>query len=267
MQSGENVRVSIGKLLHKSGKCLILAYDQGMEHGPTDFNAQNVDPEFIFNHALEGRYSALAVGAGLAEKYYEGAYKDVPLIVKLNMKSKLPKIDPISRQIWSVEHAVKLGAAAVGFTIYDGSPNEPTMFSEFGKIVEQAHDYGLPVVVWMYPRGPNIRELDNEVLSYSARIALELGADIVKMKFNDDVENLKWMIRCAGRTKIVISGGDKVAPEVFLNEAQKVMNAGALGMAVGRNVWQSERPFSVTKALQAVVYEGKSALEAAEYLK
>jgi class I fructose-bisphosphate aldolase len=260
------LRVSIAKLLYKN-KCLILAYDQGMEHGPTDFNARNVDPEYIFNIAYEGRYSAIAMGVGLAEKYYEGAYTDVPLIAKLNMKSGLAKINPISRQIWSVEHAIKIGASAVGFTIYDGSPNEPTMFHEFGKVVEQAHDYGLPVVAWMYPRGPNIKELDNEVLAYSARIGMELGADIIKMKFNDDVENLKWCIRCAGRTKIVISGGDKVAPEVFLNEAQKVVSAGALGMAVGRNVWQSERPFSVTKALQAVVYDGKSSMEAAQFLK
>lgn len=259
-------RVPISKLLH-NGKALFLAYDQGMEHGPTDFNAKNVDPEFIFNTALEGRYSAVAVLPGVAEKYYEGAYRDVPMIVKLNASTRLAKIDPISRQICSVDRAIKAGAQAVGFTIYDGSPKEPEMLNEFSKIVEQAHDYGLPVVAWMYPRGPNIRELDNEVLAYASRIGLELGADIIKVKFNDDVENLKWMVRCAGRTKIVISGGDRKDPLTFLNEAQKVMSAGVLGMAVGRNVWQAERPFSVTKALQAVVYDGKSALEAAQFLK
>lgn len=259
-------RVSISKLLYKN-KALFLAYDQGLEHGPTDFNAKNVDPEYIFNIAFEGKYSALAVLPGVAEKYYEGAYRDIPLIVKLNGTTKLAKINPISRQICSVERAIKAGASAVGYTIYDGSPNEPTMFHEFGKIVEQAHDYGLPVVAWMYPRGPNIKELDNNVLSYASRIGLELGADILKLKFNDDVENLKWMVRCAGRTKIVISGGEKVDPTQFLGEASKVMSAGALGMAIGRNVWQSEKPFSVTRALQAVIYDNKSALEAAQFLK
>jgi class I fructose-bisphosphate aldolase len=260
------MRINISKLLYKN-KALFLAYDQGMEHGPRDFNMKNVDPEAIFNIALEGKYSALAVLPGVAEKYYEGPFRDVPLIVKLNGKTSLAKIDPISKRFCTVDRAIKMGAAAVGFTIYDGSPNEPTMFQEFGDIVERAHDYGIPVVAWMYPRGPNIRELDNDVLAYSARIGLELGADIIKVKFNDDIENLKWMVRCAGRTKIVISGGEKVAPDVFLNEASKVMGAGVLGMAVGRNVWQAEKPFSVTKALQSVVYEGKSALEAAQYLK
>ena len=105
------------------------------------------------------------------------------------------------------------------------------------------------------------------MLAYSARIALELGADIVKLKFNDDIENLKWMVRCAGKTKIVISGGERVLPEQFLTEAQKVMGAGVLGMAVGRNVWQSDKPFSVAQALKSIVYEGKSALEAAQLVK
>jgi class I fructose-bisphosphate aldolase len=238
-----------------------------MEHGPTDFNARNVDPEFFLNLALEGKYSAIALLPGVAEKYYQGAYREVPLILKLNAKTSLAKINPVSRQICSVERAVKLGASAVGYTIYDGSPNEPEMLQEFGKIVEQAHDYGLPVVAWMYPRGPEIKELDNNVLAYSARIGLELGADIIKMKFNGDVENLKWIVRCAGRTKVVISGGERTDPLTFLNEAGKVMGAGCLGMAVGRNIWQADKPYSVTKALQAVVYDGKSSLEAAQFLK
>ena len=76
-------RVSIQKLLHKD-KALFLAYDQGLEHGPTDFNAKNVDPDYIMNLAFEGKYSAVATGIGVAEKYYEGMYRDVPLIVKLN---------------------------------------------------------------------------------------------------------------------------------------------------------------------------------------
>ena len=259
-------RVNISKLLFKD-KALFLAYDQGMEHGPTDFNEKNVDPNYMLDIAYEGKFSAVALLPGVAEKYYEGMYRDIPLILKLNAKTNMPKINPISRQICTVDHAIKMGAAAIGYTIYDGSPNEPTMFHEFGKIVEQAHDYGVPVGCWMYPRGPSIVENDNKVLAYSARIGLELGADIIKMKFNDDVDNLKWMVRCAGRTKIVISGGDKVEPSKFLLEAQKVMSAGALGMAVGRNVWQAERPFSVTRALKAVVYEGKSAMEATQYLK
>lgn len=260
-------QVNIGRLL-RNGRCLILAYDQGLEHGPTDFDDRNVDPEFIFNLAYESRaFSAVACQIGIAEKYYHGPYRDIPLIVKVNGSTRLAKINPISTPICSVERAIKAGASAIGFTIYDGSPNEPKMFHEFAKIVEQAHDYGLPVVAWMYPRGPSISDQDNQVLAYAARIGLELGADIIKVKFNGDTENLKWMARCAGRTKIVISGGEKQDEMEFLNEAYKVLANGAIGLAVGRNVWQSKKPYSIARALGAVVVDGKAPLEAAQLLK
>lgn len=258
-------QLNIQKLLRKD-KCLILAYDQGLEHGPTDFDARNVDPEHVLNIAFEARFSAIACQIGIAEKYYHGHLREVPLIVKVNGSTKLPHINPISTQVCSVERALKAGASAIGFTIYDGSPNEPQMFRAFAKVVEEAHDYGLPVVAWMYPRGPDIKSMSNEVLAYSARIGLELGADIIKCKFNGDVENLKWMVRCSGRTKIVISGGSKEQPQEFLNNAHSVLRAGAIGMAVGRNIWQSENPYGTARALTAVVYDGKTPLEAAQYL-
>ena len=260
-------RVSISKLLYK-GKCLILAYDQGLEHGPTDFDEHNVDPELVFNLALETRFSALAVQIGVAEKYYHGPYREVPLIVKVNGATTLPHINPTSTQVCSVERAIKAGASAIGFTIYDGSPNEPEMFETFGRIVEEAHDYGLPVVAWMYPRGPDIKSMNNEVLAYSARIGLELGADIIKCKYNGDEDNLKWMTACAGRAKLVMSGGNKMTELEFLNETKEVIDAGAIGRAVGRNIWQSKQPFNIARALQAVTYDGVTPAEAAaKFLK
>jgi len=259
-------RINMGRLLRK-GRALFLAYDQGLEHGPRDFNARNVDPEYIMHIALEGGYTGVIVQPGIAEKYWTGAYKDVPLIIKLNGKTNLAKIDPISRQTCSVERAIKLGASAVGYTIYDGSANEPTIFQEFGRIVEEAHDYGISVIAWMYPRGGNINELDNEVLAYSARVGLELGADMVKMKYNGDLENFRWMVRCAGRTRILVAGGEKMDPHEFLNEAHALVNAGALGIAVGRNVWQSDQPFSVSKALKSVVIDRVPPLEAMRHVK
>lgn len=258
--------ININKLLHK-GRALFLAYDQGLEHGPTDFNKKNVDPEYIMNIALEGGYTGVIVQPGIAEKYWEGAYRDVPLIMKLNGKTNLAKIDPISRQTCSVDRAVKLGASAVGYTIFDGSPNEPQIFQEFGKIVDQAHDYGLPVIAWMYPRGRFIKnDLDNDVLNYSARIGLELGADMVKMKYNGDLENFKWLIRCAGRAKVLVAGGAKKNPQELLNDLSAATKAGAIGTAIGRNIWQSERPFSLSKAIHNVVIDNKNPLEASKFL-
>lgn len=250
--------VRINSILRK-GKAMFLACDQGLEHGPKDFNEKNIDPSYIFDIALEGGYTAVIVQPGVAEKYYKGAYKEVPLIVKLNGKTTLPKIEPVSRQHCSVEHAIKLGASAVGYTIYPGSRHEPEMFAEFGRIVEEAHDHGLPVVLWLYPRGQDVHdELDGKLIAYAARIGLELGADVLKLKYNGDLENFKWIVACAGRAKVVISGGSKLSHEKFLTKVYETsVEAGCAGIAVGRNIWQDPRPFSLTKALEQVIFHHK----------
>ena len=122
------------KILRK-GKALFLAYDQGLEHGPTDFNDKNVDPNYIIEIAKKGKYTGIIFQKGIAKKYKkEITASKVPLIVKLNGKTNLVKGEPISRQLCTVREAVKLGAAAVGYTIYIGSQRESIMMQEFEKI-------------------------------------------------------------------------------------------------------------------------------------
>jgi class I fructose-bisphosphate aldolase len=259
--------VKMESLLTK-GRSVILACDQGFEHGPKDFNLANIDPEYIMDIALEGRYNALAIQGGMADKHYGLHYKDVPLIVKLNAKTSFADPDPFSRQHTSVEYAVnKLGAAAVGYTMYLGSLHEQEQFVEFGRIVEQAHHYGVPAVLWNYPRGSRIpSEMHTDVIAYGTRIGMELGADMIKLKYNGDKEGFKWILKCAGRTKVVISGGDKEPERDFLTKIREVMDLGAAGVAVGRNVWQHPRPFSMTRAIHDVVHEDKSVEEALKRL-
>jgi len=253
------MRINTSKIL-KNGKSLILAYDQGLEHGPQDLNLNTIDPSYIFDIALEGMYNGIIVQAGIAEKYYHGYYKDVPLIIKLNGKTAfMDSSSPISKQICSVERAIKLGASAVGYTVYTGSSLEPEIFSEFSKIIEQAHEYGIPVIGRMYPRGSKINnELDTDTLAYAARIGLELGSDIIQLKYNHNLEGFKWVVKCAGRSKVLVTGGSKMDEHAFLRMSDEVMKSGAIGMAVGRNVWQHERPFAITKAISKLVNEGMS---------
>lgn len=259
--------IQINKLL-TNGKAIFLAYDQGMEHGPSDLNLKNVDPNYIMDIALEGHYNGIILQHGMAEKYYHDYYKDIPLVVKLNGQTSLTKMEPVSRQLCSVERAIKLGADAVGYTIYHGSEHENEMMKEFSHIVDVAHDYGLPVIAWAYPRGKFIQDrMHTDILAYSARVCAELGADIIKIKYNDDFEGFKWVVKNAGRTKVVISGGSKTSPEEFLQKTHDIMQIGAVGLAVGRNVWQHEKPFSLTKAIQAIVHHGKSIEEAKKFLE
>ncbi|MCF7871470.1 fructose-bisphosphate aldolase [Candidatus Woesearchaeota archaeon] len=239
----------------KDGKFLILAYDQGFEHGPADFNLENVNPQRIFDIALKGDYTAVAVQAGIAEKYYLGENRKVPLIVKLNAKDRFDNYDPVSLSHTSVKYAKKLGALGVGYTIYLGASREQEMFREFGMICEEAKRLGLLVVCWMYPRGPSIKnDLDTDIIAYGARVAMELGADVVKVKYNGDPEGLKWIIKCAGRARVVVAGGKKIGETDFFSAISSAIASGASGVAIGRNVWQDSDPESISKKLSEIVF-------------
>jgi len=259
-------RTKMYRLL-SGGRALFLACDQGLEHGPTDFNRDNINPNNILDIAEKGGYNGIIFQHGIAEKYYQ-SYKDkIRLIVKLNGKTNIPKVDPFSAQVCSVGRAVKLGAEAVGYTIYLGSPREAEMFKEFGKIVEESHDYGVPVIAWIYPRGPNVKDdVSTDILAYSARTGLELGADIVKIKYNNNPEGFKWAVDCAGRCKVVAAGGHKEDPVQLMKQAREIVDAGAIGMAIGRNIWQSKDPLKVTKALKKIVIENGKVEDALKIL-
>jgi len=207
------------KKITKLGKALFLAYDQGLEHGPVDFNDKNVDPKYIIDIAKKGRYNAVVFQKGIAEKYKKEIKKSgVPLILKLNGKTSLVKGDPISAKIAKVEEAVKLGAVAVGFTIYIGSIHEEEMLEEFAKIQRKAHKKNLPVVVWIYPRGKSLKgKSKSKLMAYAARTGLEIGADIIKIKYEGNLKDLKWAVKAAGKTKVVIAGGAKKMKLNYLN--------------------------------------------------
>jgi class I fructose-bisphosphate aldolase len=257
--------VKLEKLFTR-GRTLILAYDHGLEHGPSDFNLTNVNPEFIFDLAEKGKFNALATGIGVAEKYHSN-FKHIPLIVKLNGKTNLSK-DIISVQNCSIKRADRAGASAVGYTIYPGSPHEARMFSEFGAIVEEAHNAGFPVIAWVYPRGPSAgNELATEHIAYAARVGLELGADVIKIKYNNDFEGFKWVVDCAGKTRVVVAGGSKAAESNFLKMTYDVVQAGASGLAVGRNVWQNAEPLKITKAIKRILFENEKLESAMDLLK
>ncbi|MBW3012130.1 fructose-bisphosphate aldolase [Candidatus Woesearchaeota archaeon] len=259
--------VDFSRILKKD-KGMFLAYDQGLEHGPSDFNLDNCDPNYILDIAKKGKFNAVILQKGIAEKYYEPYAHDVPLILKLNGKSRIPDIEPISAQLCSVKKAVKLGAAAIGYTIYDGSALEPQIFKEFSMVQEEAHDYGLPVIAWIYPRGSFVKDEDStSLMAYSCRIGLELGADIIKIRYNGDPKGLEWGVKCAGRTKVFVAGGLKTEGEKLLKMTKEIMDAGGKGLAIGRNIWQSKEPLKLAAALKQIVFENASVEAAMKKLK
>jgi len=170
----------------------------------------------------------------------------------------------MARQICSVQRAREIGAKAVGYTIYPGSAHESIMLEEFGRIQEEAHKLGMAAIAWVYPRGQAIQnDTAPDIIAYAARTGLEIGADAVKIKYTGDVESFKWAVKCAGKTKVFMSGGPKAPSEAdFLRQVRGVLDAGAAGLAVGRNVWQSLDPLKMARALRRLVIDDRSVEEA-----
>lgn len=240
-------------------KALFLAYDHGFEHGPKDLIGKSIDPEYILDLAVKGGYTGIILQKGIAEKYYTGTKyeKTIPLILKINGKTNIPQItDPYSPINCSVEYAKELGAKAVGYTIYLGSKQEEKMFAEFGKIQEQAHQLKITAIALIYPRGSAVEnESSPEMTAYAARIGLELGADMIKIKYSGSEETFRKAVEAAGKTKVVLSGGEKVGEEEFIKIVEAVIKAGATGIAVGRNVFQHQNPLAMTERIKKVVFD------------
>lgn len=241
----------------RNGHGLLLAYDHGFEHGPMDFDERSVDPVWIMKIADSGHFTGVICQKGIAAKYYD---RDrVPLILKLNGKTPFHKDageEPVSLQNCSVDEAIELGAVAVGYTIYVGSDRENEMIKEFSAIEQEAHEKGLIVIGWMYPRGHHIKsDTDPETLAYAARLGLELNCDAIKIKYTGDVKSFKRVVEAAGETKVFVVGGPKTETADGLYEtAKEVMEAGAIGLAVGRNIWQAENPLDIAAKLANIVY-------------
>jgi len=264
------------------GRAMILAYDQGFEHGPRDFleNPESRNLEYILDIAKRGGFTGIVLHAGLAEKY-EPELRDskVPLILKLNGTSELcTEEDPYSPQLYSVDDALALGATAAGYTVYSGSKYEDQMNKEFAAIIREAHRKGIPAIGWMYPRGKSLfdrgaasktlkialeeQEKTNlaidetpSIVAYGARIGLELGADIVKVKYTGSIESFRWVVQSAFPTKVVMSGGPMTnTDEEFLSRVKDVLTAGAVGIAVGRNIWQRKDPLTISDKIHQIIF-------------
>ena len=263
-------RTRLHRLLYEhgpaNGTLMILPIDQGLEHGPVDFfdNPEAVDTDWIYRLAVEGRFSAIALHLGLAQRYQRAYAGRVPLVLKINGKTNIPPDDdPFGPLTSSVEDAVRLGADAVGYTLYVGSPAQSDDIMQCNEVRRECERYGMPLIIWSYPRGAAIKTKGGQdslyAVDYAARVALEVGADIIKLnqpKHNaatasqmpkpydtlafDELDALRRVVRSAGRCLVLVSGGSKLGDEDTIHKAHVAMQAGCVGLIFGRNMWQRD---------------------------
>ena len=274
------VRTNLARMLGHgtlagTGRMVILPVDQGFEHGPARSFAPNppgYDPHYHFQLAIESGCNAYAAPLGFL-KAGAGAFAgEIPLIQKVNNHETLhEESNPISVQTSSVHEALRLGCAAIGYTIYPGSSLNGRMYEQLRELTETAHEHGLAVVVWSYPRGEQLSkegETAMDVCAYAAQIACQLGADIVKVKLPSAhleqaaakkvyesekipigtlAERVKHVVDAcfAGRRIVIFSGGAKTSDEKLFEEAKAIRDGGGFGSIMGRNAFQRPKADAV----------------------
>ena len=270
LDTGKKARLH--RILHqyglRNGTALFLPYDQGFEHGPRDFFANPAagDPKYVIRLALEGGFNGIVLQVGLAEKFYWDYAGELPLVLKLNGRTDIPPdFAALSPLHAGVADAVRLGADAVGYTLYVGTPAQEHDFAQFRQVRADAERLGMPLIVWAHPDGSAVEAKGGKdsfyAVDYAARVASELGADMVRVNFphpekQDGAaepygatfttqEAIDAVVRSANRTLVLVSGGAKAADEAMFDKARQSMDAGATGLVFGRNVWQRDHDESL----------------------
>ena len=270
-----------------SGKMVILPVDQGFEHGPArsfGMNPPAYDPRFHFDLAIESGCNAYAAPIGFLGACAADYAGQIPLILKLNNSDSLFKPrNPCPAVTASVRDALQLGCSAIGYTIYPGSADRNEMYTILAELTAEAKDAGLAVVVWSYPRGEELSkdgETAIDVIAYSAHIAAELGAHIIKVKpptahIEQDAakkiyqsqgisvatmkERAAHVVQSCfnGRRIVIFSGGETKSDEAILEETRGLAAGGSFGAIVGRNAFQRPKPEAkkLLETMQAIYKE------------
>ena len=265
-----------------TGKLVILPVDQGFEHGPARSFAKNAggyDPLYHYQLAIDAGCNAYAAPLGFLEAGARQFAGRIPTILKLNNSDSLwSSSDPKPAVTGSVEDALRLGCAAIGFTIYPGSAHRNEMYGEFREIAEEAKASGLAVVLWSYPRGAGLSkdgETAIDIVAYAAQIAAQLGAHIIKVKpptehIEQDAarkvyeaegvdisslpERIRHVVQSAfdGRRIVIFSGGAAKGRDDVLEEIRGIAAGGGFGSIMGRNSFQRPKSEGI-ELLQAVM--------------
>ena len=247
----------LNRIFRSDGRALIVAFDHGLTEGPT--KGMEVPAE-ILPKLVAGGADAILTSYGIATRFAK-EIASLGLILRLDVGgTQLGQMGP-GIQFFQVEDALRLGADAVAVSAFPGTPQETATMQTLARVIGAAHAWGMPVMAEMQPggfdAGPEFCTVES--VSFSARVAAELGADWVKAPYAQGFNQATQ----ACYVPIVMLGGVKANHERLLFEAVwEAVNAGAAGAAIGRNIFQAEDPAAVVAALAAILHRGASVDEA-----
>lgn len=258
-------RIRLERIVNRNtGNTVIVPMDHGLSMGPIEGLH---DMARIVDAVAEGGANAVVLHKGLVGFGHRGYGRDIGLIIHLSGSTSLSEDPNAKVLVCTVEEAIKLGADAVSVHVNIGSRTEAEQLREMGRVVRDCMEWNMPLVAMMYPRGSGINQYDEKAVALAARVGAELGADIVKTNFTGSVESFKRVVRGCP-VPVVVAGGPKMSSEEeLLRMVEMAMEAGARGVAIGRNVFQAENPTKITRAIAMIVHENASVEDALEFLK
>ncbi|MGM0419043.1 MAG: 2-amino-3,7-dideoxy-D-threo-hept-6-ulosonate synthase [Thermodesulfobacteriota bacterium] len=248
-----------------TGKTIIVPMDHGVTVGPI---YGVVDLRGSVDKVAEGGANAVLMHKGLPRRTHRGAGRDIGLIIHLSASTSISRHPNSKVLVGSVEDALRLGADAVSVHINLGDDTEKEMLEQLGNICSTADRWGMPVLAMMYARGEHIKnEFDVNVVKHCARVAEELGADVVKVAYTGSPETFEKVVEgCC--IPVVIAGGPKMnTHREIVQMVYDSVSAGAAGLSVGRNIFQDDNPAKLVRALHKVVHEGYPVNEAVAFLE
>ena len=261
MVKGEwNISGYIGKKIRleriinrETKKTVIVPMDHGLTVGPIEGLGENIGA--MVNKIALGGANAVLGHVGIPLFAHRGYGPDIGLILHLSGSTSLSPDSNYKVLINTVLEAVKFGADGVSIHINIGTKSDPEMLETLGSVARDCRDYGMPLIAMMYPRGENIEnEHDVEVVKIAARVAAELGADIVKTNWTGDPDSFKEVVK-GSMIPVIIAGGVKSGIKGILEITKQSIEVGGAGVAFGRNVFQAENPTKVVKALCLIVHQ------------
>ncbi len=185
------------------------------------------------------------------------------LIIHLNASTDISPEPDIKIPVCTVPEAIQLGADAVSVHVNIGVEGDEEMIEFMGEVSSDCSDWGMPLIAMMYPRGPNIKsEYDPKAVSHCVRIGVELGADIIKTNYTGDIKSFKRICDDTPLPIIIAGGPQHKNIEQFYQMVSDAMEAGAKGVAIGRNIFGSDNSKVSTQIISNIVHMGLPVIQA-----
>lgn len=261
---GKNVRME--RIMdRKTGNFVIVPMDHGISIGPAP---GLVDLRATVDAVANGGATAVLMHKGVVKYSYRASGLDIGLILHLSASTDLGVTSNSKVLVATVEEAIKMGADAVSLHINVGAETEPEMLGDLGYISKECQEWGMPLLVMAYPRGSKIKNsFDKDLVAHSARVATEIGADVVKCSYTGDIDSFKEIVK-GTLAPVVIAGGPKMSSDKeILTMVRDSLDAGGKGVSIGRNIFQHKDVEGMTRAITDIVLRDYTVEEAMKNIK